>query len=613
MKNLLLSMHFMATLLCPFAMNAQTQVSFTINIDRPEGVTCTVGNVEQSLVAGDNAITAAEATPLLIAPKEGYVIKGGTDPSGSSLWLNMNGAIQGYVYSYWEGKTMTVEVVTEDEMYPLSCTITVDDPSKISAYMATTFRQVNLVAGEQTVRFNEQDNVMYVNAVSMNDPIYQITQNGTVLENTQYYEITLADGDNIDIQANYPDVNFNVKFEFVNPGTEPSLNKLWIDGEAIDDIASYLTPEGFDLKWNTQIQISFDTENYKINGVKLNDADLDFYVFRISEPSVIKIDTRLWQHPVKNVYITGADNISLYHGYSSWSGIPVEIHEGLNEIVVDEDFSFFSVYPNRDCYLTELTLGDTDMLQTWTPEVPYFDFMPEGDVHISASAYEFDKSFVLYIDNIAAADFGFGMIDANGLPIDNINSGYNTVAYYDLISPFEITAMSMTSIPVMYLNDELYTENHYNDYSWALIPAGNDVYKMFIGSTPEKFDYTITNDESAEVTITRDLIVPVTDFSAPLSLLPGTQIDLTAPEGKTVMVSVDGAEAVEMSEYTTTAHAGGSIEITKVSGIESISADAVTRDASVYNLQGIKVATSDSFDTLPAGIYIIGGQKVMKK
>lgn len=35
MKKLLLSMLFMATLLCPFAMNAQTQVSFTINIDRP--------------------------------------------------------------------------------------------------------------------------------------------------------------------------------------------------------------------------------------------------------------------------------------------------------------------------------------------------------------------------------------------------------------------------------------------------------------------------------------------------------------------------------------------------------------------------------------------------
>lgn len=36
-------------------------------------------------------------------------------------------------------------------------------------------------------------------------------------------------------------------------------------------------------------------------------------------------------------------------------------------------------------------------------------------------------------------------------------------------------------------------------------------------------------------------------------------------------------------------------------------------DAKVYNLEGVAVGTSKTFDQLPAGIYVIGGKKVMKR
>ncbi len=51
-------------------------------------------------------------------------------------------------------------------------------------------------------------------------------------------------------------------------------------------------------------------------------------------------------------------------------------------------------------------------------------------------------------------------------------------------------------------------------------------------------------------------------------------------------------------------------EAQEVTGVETIESN--NEPAAVYNMQGVKLGTSNMLNNLPAGIYIVGGKKVVK-
>ena len=79
--------------------------------------------------------------------------------------------------------------------------------------------------------------------------------------------------------------------------------------------------------------------------------------------------------------------------------------------------------------------------------------------------------------------------------------------------------------------------------------------------------------------------------------------------GDSVIEAVDGVYTFETEGDTTVKVSNGT------TGIESvISGENTTAD--VYNLQGIRVArqaNADEVNALPAGIYVVNGQKVIVK
>lgn len=70
--------------------------------------------------------------------------------------------------------------------------------------------------------------------------------------------------------------------------------------------------------------------------------------------------------------------------------------------------------------------------------------------------------------------------------------------------------------------------------------------------------------------------------------------------------------------YTITATCGNKtatlpVTITDIAGIGNVTANEAKPNDPVFNLQGIKVGTRAELETLPAGFYIVGGQKIIKK
>lgn len=79
--------------------------------------------------------------------------------------------------------------------------------------------------------------------------------------------------------------------------------------------------------------------------------------------------------------------------------------------------------------------------------------------------------------------------------------------------------------------------------------------------------------------------------------------ELTAPSGATKKggsVMQNGSVCTEQVVITSTA-----------SGIARATADVPAKKQGTYNLQGVRMA--DGMGRLPAGVYVVGGKKVVKK
>jgi hypothetical protein len=65
--------------------------------------------------------------------------------------------------------------------------------------------------------------------------------------------------------------------------------------------------------------------------------------------------------------------------------------------------------------------------------------------------------------------------------------------------------------------------------------------------------------------------------------------------------------------YTFTVNADTSVKVSTTNGVSNISVDG-NASSEVYNLQGIRVARSaENLNSLPAGLYIVNGKKVVVK
>lgn len=79
------------------------------------------------------------------------------------------------------------------------------------------------------------------------------------------------------------------------------------------------------------------------------------------------------------------------------------------------------------------------------------------------------------------------------------------------------------------------------------------------------------------------------------------EVELLAEGTTTFTVSCKGKTAT------------ATITVKDLSGIAGVTAEQAQPNDPVYNLQGIKVGTREGFDNLPAGLYIMGGQKILKR
>ena len=509
-----------------------------------------------------------------------------------------------------------VTTATLDEVRTAVCKVTVDDASKVTLGTSGTYSKLNLENGVNNVKFVPGiESPLVVSAKDSNTSLYSVTKNGTpVSASYGSYRIDVVDGDEINIEANYPNIDYAVKFNLSEKAdgfiTEVLVNNV--------PVTNYLD-DNFTVKAGSKVTIKGNTNDYKLESFKVNGSDIDFYgsyEFMVTAASTVNIVAHKYGNMTAHVNIDDASHVTVYKGYSYY-GNKADVKTGLNDVEIPESAPILCIAANDGFRLVSVTDGTTEYTDRDGFSEVNVKAVDGMNLTVTTAALVRDKKAVVYVEDAEAPSMMRFM--RKDYTQQKLATGYNTVEFYDGDNPFETSVYGTTSLNV-YKNDELVTPSYAGAKSYSLTLADNDVVKLFFTKTPAMVEATITVDGDAEkLNVTKDRIVSVTNFASALSCLEGTEVAFSTADGYAI-------KAIDMNGTAVTAETDGSykvvvnsnstinVKVAVASGIGSVTT-SVQKGADIYTVAGVLVlknATPSQINALAKGLYIINGKTVVR-
>lgn len=609
---------FLIMLLSVIAPQAADAFSITLNVDDASRINVFL-NGTKDVVNGDNVFEVKDGDYLSVTTQNnaGLVSVFNGDKavkldSYSSFRLKLT-------ESEYAGAKFIVKTATLDEMRTASCKVTVDDPSKVTLRLSRTFTTVQLKSGENEVKFIPgTESTFTISPQSYNTPLYKVTRNSVAAE-AEWGSYTLknvAEGDVIDIQANYPDIDCAVKFN-VNAEGVGFIKSVTVNG---NEVTNYLD-DNFTVKCGSTISITRNSEDYKLESFKVNGEDKtsDFYEesydFFVTDAATFDITAKKYATFKATVDIDDVSHATVYKGYSYYDDA-FDMKNGKNEIEVSEKQPLISLVAKDGYYFTSVNDGTTEYTDQSTSEIKV-DVTDGMVLKVVTAAIVRDKKALVYVDDRSAtSSMVFSRGDYNRI---EIGTGYNELEFYKGDNPFSVTVYANTK--KVYKNDVAVDPTYSGGSYFRFSLEDGDVVKMFFTKTPATVKADITANGGAEnLSVVKDRIQPVADFSAGISCLEDTELAFAAKEGYSIKaLTVDGTAATAEADGTykvvVKADANIVVDLQTASGISSVTNADASRTANVYNASGVLVlknATPEQTAKLAKGLYIINGKKVVR-
>ena len=609
---------FLIMLLSVIAPQAADAFSITLNVDDASRINVFL-NGYQDVVNGDNVFEVKDGDYLSI-----------TTQNNAGLVSVMNGDKEVKLNSYssfnlklteseYAGAKLMIKTATLDEMRTASCTVTVDDPSKVTLRLSRTFTTVQLKSGENEVKFIPgTESTFTISPQSQETPLYKVTHNSVAAEADwgSYTLKNVANGDVIDIQANYPDIDCAVKFN-VNAEGVGFIKSVTVNG---NEVTNYLD-DNFTVKCGSTISITRNSEDYKLESFKVNGEDKtsdfyeDSYNIFVTDATTLDITAEKYATFKATVDIDDVSHATVYKGYSYYDDA-FDMKNGKNEIEVSEKQPLISLVAKDGYYFTSVNDGTTEYTDQSTSEINV-DVTDGMVLKVVTAAIVRDKKALVYVDDRSAtSSMVFSRGDYNKI---EIGTGYNELEFYKGDNPFSVTVYANTK--KVYKNDVAVDPTYSGGSYFRFSLEDSDVVKMFFTKTPATVKADITANGGAEnLSVVKDRIQPVADFSAGISCLEDTELAFAAKEGYSIKaLTVDGTAATAEADGTykvvVKADANIVVDLQTASGISSVTNADASRTANVYNANGVLVlknATPEQTAKLAKGLYIINGKKVVR-
>ena len=624
---------FAVALIALFSFSANATISITVNLDNADAVTVTTSGanygdpeVEVPVQTGDNVFTSEDDTAYIrynIIPKDGYAITSIVDENGTALSGFYGGTAYVYLYSYYSGKHWYVSTMNLEEARTASFTMTVDDPSLVTATLSGTKSRLDVQEGTATYKFAPGvENVLTL--FSQGDKnIYSITKNDEPIPVDSYsVQIPLEDGCNIVVQAQWPDIPCSVSLQYDHEATPDLITGAAVNYENVD-----LVDDSFSCQLGDEVAVYMNSNDYNVTGIKINGEEQNmsyFYgnlYFTVSqEENVVEITAAPYGTITAIVNVTCKDAFSVYKQYQSPENL-VEIVEGENIIELSQKNNSisYSVNPGYELVSATKTEGDLDPIDI--SNSPYIYDITDGMViNLVGQAEVLDSHAVIWVDDMSAANYYFSFENAKRFNYaTSMENGYTEFDFSEnSYNPFGLGWAGDNIQKFVFLNGEAKNPNYEGGSFWNLTIADGDVVKAFVAAEPVNCTVSIDAEEGVATEVTVDRISPVTDWSEGISCFNGTEVAIAASledPDKTVVVTLNDESLVagEDGKYVfVVENVTNSVSITTTtSGVKSMISDKTV--SPVFNLQGIRVANSDDLNNLPAGVYVVDGKKVVVK
>lgn len=590
--------------------------NITVNVDDASRVSLYLGSSKQTLTDGDNVLDVKTGDRLYFSANTGYVLKSVMNGTTAETISSLTSCMIGLDEATHTDAKWIVTTCPLDDVRTASCKVTVDDASKVTLGFSGTYTTYALKDGENDVKFvPEVESTFAISAKDNSVSLYSVKKNSEPVS-PQYgtYRIDVVNGDKIEIQANYPDEDYSVKFN-LSEKAEGFITKVQVNGVEVKNFMD----DNFTVKAGSQVSITGNTNDYSLESFKVNGSDVDFYgsySFMVTGPTNVDIVAHKYGNISTVLDIDDASHVTVYKGYSYY-GNSVEVKTGKNTIEVPESTPVIAIKANDGYTLVSVSDGTTDFVERDGNSEVNVKVTDAMNITVKTAELVRDKNAVVYVEDASVPSY-MRFMRKDYTTID-LATGYNHIPFYDGDLPFSSSFYGTSTLNV-YKNDELMEPQYTGATSYTLNVEDNDVVKFFFTKTPAIAKATVTVEGDAkELTAVKDQIKEVADFTNPISCLEDTELSFSVSDKSSVKSFTMNGTAVTPQEDGTykviiTADSDIKVELGVASGIKSVTGSE-NKANNVYTTDGvlvIKNATRSQIDGLAKGIYIINGKKIIR-
>lgn len=600
----------------------------TVTITTSDASLLSVECCSQTVTAVDNVFTAKvtdQYGSLVIRIAEDksdeWGILKATSDSGTDYYPNA-GALSIYLGGISGNMSLNVETVNLAESRTATMNVTVNGDPEAVVLRRSDNTQVTLTGASTAVKFNPESETSFtLEPAIYGKTFYKVTLGETVLTSSyNTYHITAADGCNLVVDVDWPEIYAPVSFTFVNEGTEGAIAGVVVNGQNVENWAA----DDFKVKLGSTLNVNFNTTTYSISDVKLNGQSVSTYGYgmTVTEETPLNFTVTAQKNPEYNVTFVCEDytKVLVYNGYGYTESELIPLTGEETTFTVSQGYPYLTVKAVDGYRVTELIDGTGNSMT-----IGYSNYLT-GDIEIFAVVEEIVRpnSFTLYVE--PTADWAYRIITLSqsdntlrkDLTGDMLPYGYSVVNFADFDAP-----VAFGGYPTLHLyrNDEAAT------LTGGTLPelADGDVIKMFVNE-PQSYALSYTVAEGVSIEIEHDH-ANVIENPSTHTVLQGTEVVITPAADDSPVAQVaarTAAPVVKVNDeiitpdtegkymFAVNADSNVSVEPGTPAGIDSIEAIEGGADTPVYNLQGIRVGKASDLRHLPAGLYISGGQKIRK-
>ena len=549
-----------------------------------------------------------------------------------------------YVNGYSEDTKYYFVTVDNSEIRKNTATINIiGDPAKVSMSNYYSYEEVNITENPFTWHFMDEEGYIAIGSKDYSQNLYKVYHNDEEVIRNYNFQMTLANGDKVDIYTEWPDEEVTVTFEFKGDAGTKSFSQATINGKEVTDFSKPVV-----AKMGQNINLYLAYTNYTTNSFTINGEAQSVSEWGGSYSGILEGDLSVvLDQTLKECYtanVTVNDCSLIKYMEAGLQNIKPTSNSFTVQVAKDQA-AYNPIYFYPIDYTAQIDNCSVDDKPAEFQEYDraYYVELKEDtkEIVVNASLLDRQDMFAFYFNSPKKASYdshdiyklnGFWMscqFAREDLWPDNIKAGYNFFDFGPMDGQFQFglygNEPDIDSNAYIYLNNEKQPSPYYSA-PFIFTPNNCDVVKVYITEGVEPSTYTAefaVEEEGAVLGAYMDMVNPITvadeaDFTA----LQETGFTLLLADG--YIVKLNGEQIDPMEEPVLARSEEGtvyyfnlvkdlSVEILKdESGISTIAADDNAADPAVYNILGVKVSNG-STDNLPAGLYIQKGQKFYVK